>query len=176
MARLLENAAGQVFLLDSQDRVVSSLGQYTSSVPGQQGRQVAVPVTTASPAATTSTTYVMAGCAISITPRVTGLVAVTFAGLVGNTNGNGSNVKIAYAAGAAPANGAALVGTVIGNTASVLSLTGVLVQPFAVSGIAGAVVALVLGTTYWFDLQFEATTGGTSTMTGVVATAFEIGG
>ena len=174
MARLLENAAGQVFLLDSQDRVVQSFGQYVAGA--QYGRQVATPVSTASPAATTSTTYVMAGCAVALTPKVTGIVTVNFSGQVGNTNTNGSNVRIAYGLGAAPANGAALVGTVIGSTASMLSVTGELVFPFFLKAVAGVPTALVLGSLYWFDLQFEATTAGTSTMTGVVGVAYEIGG
>jgi hypothetical protein len=165
MARLLEGANGQIFLLDSRDRVVISLGQYGSPYAGAAASTV-----TAAPAATTSTTMVMLGAGILYTPVFTGKVKVEFGGIVGNTNGNGSKLQIAYGTGAAPANGAALVGTTVGTLAYPIALTGALTAGFQLN----AIVILNVGTTYWFDLQFEAVTGGTATATAVTASAYEV--
>jgi len=110
---------------------------------------------------TTSTAVtVMAGLAIAFTPKYTGKIKVYIQCLgINNTAGDGFFWQVAYGTGTAPVNGAAAVGTVIGRgTKSDIQVSSiVLTQTAYVSGLA-------VGTSYWFDIQQAAITGGTATM------------
>lgn len=142
----------------------------------------------AAPTATVSTSAVMVGLAAGstplcvITPQVTGRLLVIISGLAGNTTGNGSTMQLSYGTGAAPAAGAALAGTQIGQAQTWTSLTGALTGQFVVHAlITGLAVPSVLAsrlqaaaTPIWLDLAFNAVTGGTTTLTKVNILAMEI--
>ena len=151
-------------------RAAKLLAAWTLGSNGSAGALVA------SPTGTSNTGGVMLGLSNSapgniITPQNTGRVAINICGVVAqNTSGDGANWNIRTGTGAAPANGAALTGTVTGGTQSMTFLTGVLKIPFAISSY---VVGLTIGTPLWIDLAFAAVTGGTVTMTQVMTTAFE---
>ena len=121
----------------------------------------------ANPAATTSTTGVMMGLAVAITPRVSGKLIVFVSGQGDQGTGdNGFKFDIRYGTGTAPTNGAALTGTQIGGvvTGQVVgstSTTDVPTLPFSHQGI---VSGLTVGTAYWIDISFGAV-GGTTTAT-----------
>ncbi len=117
--------------------------------------------TPATPTGTSSLTFVMAGLAGSITPATSGnvlfLANVT---AVNNTTGDGCQTQIKYGTGTAPTNGAAVTGTSAGNQ-SVASAGAVLNYPMALMGYA---TGLTVSTAYWYDIAFEAVTGGTCTI------------
>jgi len=112
----------------------------------------------------TSTAFQMfgLGSTLKITPLKTGKVRFTisfFPGGVGSTATN--NFKISYGSGAAPVNGAAASGTVIGGTYSGGAIVSVSATPTPI--IRNVVVTgLSVGTAYWFDVQGARNTANTS--------------
>jgi hypothetical protein len=116
------------------------------------------------PAQTASVAFVMAGLAIPLTPSQSGKVKITITGRIENdTGGDGGQVKIAYGVGAAPVNGAAAAGTVVGNLPGTFLSTAINQKnDFA---LVALVSGLVLATAIWVDLQFEAVTGGNAILT-----------
>lgn len=118
--------------------------------------------TPSDPTGTTNTTGKMAGLAARITPAATGRVYIVIAGNgtnSGATAGQGVKTLIRYGTGASPANGASLLGTTAGSTvtATLMAASADLI-PISVSAI---VSGLIVGTSYWFDVQQAALTGGT---------------
>jgi hypothetical protein len=111
--------------------------------------------TPASPKNLTSNSFLMFGLGgtFAITPTKSGKVRFTVKyapGGVGTTALN--SFKIAYGTGAAPANGAAATGTVVGGTdqgGAVVSVNG---TPSLVNRNV-IVTGLTLNTAYWFDVQ-----------------------
>jgi len=118
--------------------------------------------TPANPAATGSTTPVMMGLAISFTPLYSGRVKIIITGEASNnTAGDGFTVNAAYGTGAAPANGAAATGTVVGNSVSGASAAANALFHFS---IVAVVTGLTVGTPIWIDLQLAAVTGGAASI------------
>lgn len=124
----------------------------------------------ANPAGTISTGGLMMGLGGSsaYTPVKTGKVLVIFTGLIANSFASGtSKPQIRYGTGAAPANGAALTGTAVGNApvmtnnANTAGLRSGFTCMAVISG-------LTLGTPYWFDLSLAASAGPTT------ATLYEV--
>ena len=128
---------------------------------------------TAAPTGTASTTLVMAGCAGSITPSVTGRVLLFVTGnLASNTTNDGGKVQLSFGTGGAPSNGAALTGTQTGTVVTVTAdLAGTDKYGFSSQSL---VTTLTVGTTYWLDVAFAAITGGTCALTDVTLTALEL--
>lgn len=119
-------------------------------------------VTPANPAGTTSTTTVMAGLGVLITPQTSGRVKVFISGEVNNdTAGDGVFLQAAYGTGTPPANGSAATGTVVGKSKLLLSSAAGQQQSFALITV---VTGLTVGTQIWVDLQFQAVTGGTASV------------
>jgi hypothetical protein len=119
--------------------------------------------TPANPAATASAVLVMAGLAIAFTPSSSGRVRVIITGKISNdTGGDGAEVQIAHGTGAAPVNGAAAAGVLIGNAAGPL-ISSANDQSNDIALVA-VLTGLAIGTARWFDLQFEAVTGGNATI------------
>ena len=121
------------------------------------------------PTGTASTTFKMMGMGFwgcSITPVFTGNVLLSMTGMVkSSAGGDGYQAQLAYGTGAAPQNGAAASGTVVGSAvygASPLPLSA----PVVITG-------LTLNTAYWFDIQVEAVTAGTTTIEGATCSAHE---
>jgi hypothetical protein len=128
--------------------------------------------TPANPAGTSSTTGVMMGLAILYTPKSTGRVKVTLAGLLANnTAGDGATANLQYGTGAAPANGAAPAGTAAGNvvteTSPAAGQTNAVVLQAVISG-------LTVGTQYWLDVLLAAVTGGTASISNIAVTIEEL--
>jgi hypothetical protein len=126
----------------------------------------------ANPAATTSTSGVMMGLAGSFTPKFSGVVRLSLCGQAqNNTAGDGALAQLYYGTGAAPANGAAVAGTPVGQGTTV---TSGMANAFG-SFCTGTIVAgLTPWTTYWLDGSQYALVGGTATISNPVITAEEI--
>lgn len=129
--------------------------------------------TSAAPTGTTSATAVMMGLAGSITPTRGTKIIFMVAGQMGNaTAGSGATVDLRFGTGAAPTNGAAVTGTLVG-----IAQTATSVSAAQRSGFShlGKVTGLSVGTAYWFDLSLLAPGGtGTATVTGCSLVAFEV--
>jgi len=125
-------------------------------------------------AGTTNTTGVMLGLAQTLAMQYSGRVLLIIQGRHGNSAANGyGGVTLRYGTGAAPANGAALTGTVAGlgqfhyNASAAAGITN-----FCLTAI---ITGLTKGTTYWFDLMQQALgSAGTFNVYGVVMTILEI--
>lgn len=130
----------------------------------------------ANPTGTTNTTGLMMGLggSIAFTPIKSGKLMIVISGMISNSgNSNGAKTQIRYGTGAAPANGAALTGTVAGNIVSMINNanSGGLKSGFACVAI---ITDLTLGTAYWIDLSLAAITLGTANLTDVGAIVVEI--
>lgn len=115
----------------------------------------------ADPATTVSLTLVMAGFGFSYTPKASGLCEINVSGEAFSA-GVGQTVSVGarFGTGAAPVNGAAVTGTRFGSSAdpSFGDSSATIQQGFAFTD----VLALVAGTTYWFDLAYDSNSGTTA--------------
>jgi hypothetical protein len=112
----------------------------------------------------------MAGLAGAITPGTTGTIAISVSGDFTNTYGIA--VQIRYGTGAAPSNGAAATGTAVGNRiVPVLNLAGA-TGTFSIPNVI--VTGLTPATAYWLDIAQAAPVDGTTVLTKVHLSAFEI--
>ena len=128
--------------------------------------------TPGNPTGTTSTTAVMMGLAGSIKLQGSGRILIVLSGdISNNTTADGVTSQLSYGTGAAPANGAALTGTQVGNIVSFTALTGVLTVPLAQQAI---VSGLIVGTTYWIDAAVKAVTGGTASILNLSLSVVEL--
>lgn len=109
------------------------------------------------PASTVS--FTMQGLAGTLTPLSSGTVLLiisgTVIGVAGVAADTGIQYRIAYGTGAAPANGAAAVGTVVGpaqkyTNPTIATVAGDVNVPFSIQAL---ITGLVAGTAYWLDLQ-----------------------
>jgi hypothetical protein len=101
----------------------------------------------------------MMGLPGTITPSYSGRVFVIARGnWFNNTGGFGGNLILYYGTGAKPANGAAVVGSLLGTAALDSSMTVNQTRPWTVCGI---ITGLTLGTAYWLDVRLTAYGGGT---------------
>ena len=117
------------------------------------------------PTGTSADTQVMMGLALAFTPLSTGLVRFTFVANLKQTSSatnDVATVTMQYGTGIAPGNGAGQTGTQfdagIRADASSTAYTNPVISEFAV-------VQLVAGTTYWFDLSLSAGAGILLTLT-----------
>jgi hypothetical protein len=111
--------------------------------------------TPASPASINYATFRMfgLGSTFAITPLKTGKVRFTLSYAPGGVGTVGLNsFKICYGTGAAPANGVAASGTVVGRTDSGGAIMSVNATPALVNRNV-IVTGLSVGTSYWFDVQ-----------------------
>lgn len=134
----------------SQNETMAIRGQIIQSNP-------------ANPAGTASTTGVMMGLAVAFTPRVTGRIRITVDGTYSCANaGSEVTIQVRTGTGVAPANGAALTGTVSGaSPIADAAATGETI-PFSMVRV---VTGLVLETAIWVDLGL--TRGGTNSTVSV---------
>jgi hypothetical protein len=127
-------------------------------------------------AGTTSTTGVMLGLGAGgavITPVRSGKIFATIGGLVSNTVSGGiSSAYIKFGTGTAPVNGAAPVGTRLGQALQAHAYAPGVYVPFSLSVL---ITGLTLGTQIWLDLVQAVVAGGGTINTFAVATAaFEL--
>lgn len=118
-----------------------------------------------SPSGTANASGVMMGIGsgATITPAYSSRVLVIFStNINNNTSGQSSATVLRFGTGAAPVNGAALVGTAITQSTLLFDTTSTTTYyPISMSAVA---TGLTPGTTYWFDLQLSATGGSTATL------------
>jgi hypothetical protein len=97
---------------------------------------------------------------------------VTISGQMSNdTINDGATVDLRYGTGAAPANGAAVSGTLVGKAQTMTAKVAADRSGFTVHGV---VSGLTVGTAYWFDLSLMRVTGGTATVTGINISIMEV--
>lgn len=110
---------------------------------------------------------------MTFTPTKTGNVRVVITGQMYNqTVADGVFVAGAFGTGTPPVNGAAPSGTNFGGSpqeSGVATVTNP--TPFV---LLDKITGLTLGTTYWFDLQIAAITGGNAGAIGIFATIEEV--
>lgn len=127
---------------------------------------------TANPNSTSSTTVVMMGLGVKITPRSSGRILVIVTGMAGNgTIGSGCNSQVRYGTGTAPANGAALTGSTSGQEKAFVASTAAGQQGFSLSTI---ITGLIVGTEYWIDVGLKAVTSGTASIAGIDVVSLEV--
>lgn len=114
-----------------------------------------------------TTTGVMAGLAVSITPVGSGRIHIVIVGVETNSaaspSPDGGSARIYYGTGSAPTNGAAITGTAVGSGTSISGGT-TLIQSFSLEG---WVTGLAIGTPVWIDMSEAAFVGGTATFSAV---------
>lgn len=128
------------------------------------------------PTGTTSGAGVMMGLSGAFTPTRTGrLMIVISSNISNNTLGSGAQMKIRYGTGSAPINGAALSGTVTGNTAQVVNPSLALLVAGSNNATCNSIVTgLTLNTAYWIDLSLLRLTSGTANIASVSISIIEI--
>jgi hypothetical protein len=125
------------------------------------------------PTGTANTAGTMMGLAGTITPKVTGTVALIISGSITTSGGagDGAKVQIRVGTGSSPANGATATGTALGALQTFVSGASGEVVPFSLNVVA---TGLTVGTAYWIDVTLQATTGGTASISAVSITALEL--
>ena len=166
--KMEQNATSTPMFVKSVSGVSSLAALATANIPTRQTTEYQP----ANPAATTSTTGVMAGCAMYFTPNSTGVILfMAYLELIHSAAASYVYVGLRYGTGTAPVNGAAPTGTAFGK----LSVGGNVgannfVLPTPKFGLKSG---LVVGTQYWFDFLFYGGTG-TSTLNDIIAEIMEI--
>jgi hypothetical protein len=152
--------------------LVSTGTNFTSQIPTAATNYN----TSNAPTGTTSTTFVMMGLgtAWTITPKTYSSVMIHIDGsMTNNTTGDGIDINMSFGTGTAPINGAAATGTLVGKDRIWTALVGLLNNgvPFS---LMAPISGLTPGTSYWFDLQVHAITGGTASVSNLNFTAQEL--
>lgn len=126
------------------------------------------------PTATSSASGVMMGLGVTtcrITPVYSTRVHVTIDGAVSNnTIGTLASFNLRFGTGAGPANGAAATGTAVTPTTNTGNGGATYQSGFSKTAI---ITGLTPGIAIWLDLSLAASSG-TSTMSGITCTAFEL--
>jgi hypothetical protein len=107
------------------------------------------------------------------TPVKSGQILVTICGDIFNPTaiGDGAKARLRWGTGAAPANGAALVGTIFTNIVKYVAPTTATRAPFSLTGV---ITGAAVGTPLWVDVDLAAITGGTATIENCTFSAVEI--
>ena len=134
--------------------------------------------TPANPTAGDAATYENAGFgaiaapnACVMTPGSTGRVLIMWTGNVtSNATAQTDTIQMVYGTGTAPANNTAVTGTAFGGELAWVSLTGQLIVPFSLVGLA---IGLTVGTQYYFDLATKGS-AGTVALTNMNFCAIEV--
>lgn len=145
-----------------------------SEEPGGVGATLTLSAT--NPTNTASTTSVMMGFGAqatpaTITPKGTSRVNVSIMGQMAQaTSGDGAQIDCRWGTSAAPANGAAASGTVVGQAQA---FTAVAANHGGGFSIGGIITGLTPGVPIWIDCSLKTITGGTASLTGITVEAFE---
>lgn len=115
----------------------------------------------------------MFGLAAQFTPASTGKVRVVIEGFFTNlTINDGCGAQGSFGTGVPPVANAAKVGTLFG--AGNIVCTAAIAGQFYNCTLEDIITGLTLGTTYWFDIQVWAITGGTGEAAQLTATIYEV--
>jgi hypothetical protein len=110
------------------------------------------------------------GSTCTLTPTYSTRMRIEFNGNISNSASSSSNtIQVRFGTGSAPANGAALTGTVVGSTYNNQTQTTGVFTPFATSAI---LTGLTPGTAVWFDISVGPS-AGTGTASSVTCNAME---
>jgi hypothetical protein len=121
------------------------------------------------PPATTSTTSLMCGLNCAITPILGNAIFLCISGrFVNTTAGNSSSIQLRTGSGIPPGAGAAATGIMVGNG---MTVTANDPTPFTLQGILSG---QPLGSQAWFDLAQASPAGGSTQLSNLNGTAFEI--
>ena len=148
--------------VDNNGRLVSTPIALSSGAPGTPVVTFAPIViygasSVPNPAATGSTTYVMMGIGLMMTPIYASAAQITADAQVNNTvNGAETDVVVCYGTGPAPAWGVAQTGTIATQPARYRSSSVNSFTPFSLTAL---LTGLISGTTYWIDLAVKVTSG-----------------
>lgn len=129
----------------------------------------------ANPSATIDTTGVMMGfgATVTIAPTTSGIIRAWVTGNAQNgTVGDRCGMVIRFGTGSAPANGAALTGSTIGQGVVTTSTASGDSVGFS---LVGRATGLTLGTTYWVDVALSSGGGGSASIANVSALVLERG-
>jgi hypothetical protein len=113
----------------------------------------------ADPTPRTGSVMVGLGSTLSLTPTQSGVILLILSGNYANSsNSQIASVQFRYGTGTPPANGAANIGTLVGTSSRIQSVT-------ATTSFTSVVIVsgLTVGTSYWFDVG--QTTAGSNTVT-----------
>lgn len=167
-------AAGKTKLFVNSSKQIAQVDD-AGAVKALVGGNASYAATPGDPTGTTNTTGLMMGLAGAITPATTGRIRFAITGNLSNSGtsiGNGCKAQLYFGTGSAPANAAAITGTVSGAQLTSVneSTTASTKQPVSLEYI---VSGLTLGTAYWFDAAIAAITAGTASLSNVTMTAME---
>jgi hypothetical protein len=155
-----QTAADEITALQGQVAQLAARQQYANTIAA------------AAPAGTSSATDLMMGLAVVIDPVSATRIVLVVTGTIANSANNGQSfVSMRYGTGAAPVNGAAPVGTVLGQEVQFDATTSG--NTFASFSQNALVSGLTPGTSYWFDLSLHAN-GGTASLTNIQFSAFSL--
>ena len=124
------------------------------------------------PPATTSTTLVMAGLGERITPVTSGQILAIIIGSIQSSNATAvAQAQLYYGTGPSPGNGTAVVGQDITGLITSQKTNANFEAPFSLSAYVGG---LAVGTSYWFDIAFDVSGGGTTQLKNLTVTLIEL--
>lgn len=152
-----------------QGLTVNGKGLVTAAVAQTRASNTLI---SAAAVANNTTAFQMAGLGLTLTPTVSGRVAVMVCGsATNNTASTIVNANARWGTGTPPLANAAASGTLLSTTIQYNVITANAQSPFALSGI---VSGLTLGTAAWFDVAFAAAGGGSATILNMTISAHEI--
>jgi hypothetical protein len=168
--RSLDGTPGQIATINGQITTINS--QIAAINAKLAAGQVSSSVLVATPTGTASATGVMMGLAGAITPTASGKVLLIACGVVGASSGPvTASWQLRFGPGGAPANGAALIGTITGSLMSAQLPAAASRFPFSLQAI---LTGLALSTAVWLDLSLAVTGGATASLTQVNVSAHEL--
>jgi hypothetical protein len=174
---LMDSAAANILKKLSWANIKSVLKAYFDTLYVIPGRATPASFYPSNPSNITLATFRMfgLGSTLAFTPLTRGTVRFTIRYYPNGVGTSGLNsYKICYGTGAAPANGVAASGTVVGNTDSGGASIGISSTPAAIDRDV-VITGLTPGTAYWFDVQGARNSGNSACgMSGIEATIQEL--
>lgn len=132
---------------------------------------VTTQATPSDPALTASTTGVMMGLTVAITPVRSGKLLILVSGdCTDSVISDGCSMQIRFGTGTAPVNGAALTGTAAGSVVKANDAAAAGRTPFNLN----AIVTGTLNVANWVDISLAAITGGNANVFDISVSLVEL--